>query len=124
MPTIWRRGSRGEGQVRASGDVERAMAKTKVRPNDLLTRGSGWGLLSDAARLLRHTAPERYLVLIALDPDTSSSDFEQQKVRHDYMMNMSFCPDAAKEETRRYDGFAARVWSIRSGHGTQSWPAT
>lgn len=82
------------------------------KSDDLLVRESGWGLLSDAARLLRHSAPERYLILVALDASEGGENLKGQKERHNYMMNMSFCPDSAKEETRKCDGFATRIWRL------------
>lgn len=74
-----------------------------------------WGLLPDAARLLRHPANERYLVLVLLDLYVDSSLGAKQQLAqrqcHRAMEQISFA-DEGNEWNARFEGYSLRIWRL------------
>lgn len=75
-----------------------------------------WGLIPDAARLLRHPCPNRYLILVLLDLwiDETLSQRRQDAKRqlHAAMDGVTFVDNPMKEAVGRFDGFTVKVWSL------------
>lgn len=88
-----------------------------VTRDEILAADHGeWGLIPDAARLLRHPCPNRYLVLVLLDLwiDETLSQRRQnaQRQLHAAMNGVTFVDDPMREAVARFDGFTVKAWAL------------
>lgn len=87
-----------------------------TRDEILAADNQGWGLLPDAARLLHHPCPNRYLVLVLLDLQVDETDGRRPENKkrqlHAAMDGVTFVKDPIRETVGRFDGFTVKVWSL------------
>lgn len=92
--------------------IPKGDARRYITPDEILAADHGeWGLIPDAARLLRHSCENSYLILVLLDRGTDQMTKSQLQL-HAAMNGVTFVDDPAKEETRTFDGYTVKVWSL------------
>lgn len=92
--------------------IPKGEARRYITPDEILAADHGeWGLIPDAARLLRHSCKNRYLILVLLHRGTDQMTKSQLQL-HAAMTGVTFVDDPAKEVARKFDDFTVKVWSL------------
>lgn len=91
--------------------------KRYVSREEIMAAGhQEWGLIPDAARLLRHPCKNKYLILVLLKLHVEEDESERVKSRknelHAAMNGVTFVKSLSRESVEHFDNCTVKVWSL------------